>query len=493
MTALVTEVGHHRVLYDLGVAVAGTLLIAVVLILVGRALQRSGASPLVVRKVPHALCGLFAAAAAFALSDKAVVAGVLAAATATLAFLVERGLVPVPGVLDGHRGRDYGLVSFAGGALLAVLCFWPDRVAVAAGLTVLALADAGAALVGDRVGRHRIAVGGAVRSVEGSVAFVVIAFVVSWEFCRLGLEVSSFMAAVVSLFVALSTATVELLVPSAADNLLITPWVALLVHVAGDLSTDGALRWLAATVFGGAIVPFMLRMRWLDLPGALSGGLIAGVAVALGGWGWIIPAAVFFALTSLLTAYRQPVRSAGLRNVGQVAVNAGLPVAIPVIGYAMSRDPVWYAVSIGGIAAGIADSWASEVGRFARGEPLSLRTRTRVPKGTSGAVSPLGTAATAVGALAVGGVGALFGGLVMVPVGLTAGVLGSLLDTAIGASVQSRSVCTRCAATVEDRLHCGAPTRLSSGWHWMDNDAVNACANLAGMVAGFAVFVLIGG
>lgn len=479
------------VIHDLAIAGGGTLLIAIVLIVVGRMLARRGAGPLVTRKVPHALCGLFAALAAFQLSSQAVVAGVLAAATLALAFIVERGLVPVPGVFDGTRSRDYGLVAFAGGALLAVLAFWPDRVAIAGGVVVLGLADAGAALIGQRFGRHRVTAGGGVRTLEGSVAFVAIAFAVSWTFCRFGLELNSFMAVTVSIFVALTTATVELLVLPAADNLLITPWVALLLHLARELSTDDALRWLAAAVFGCAIVPFMLRMRWLDLPGALCGGLIAGVAVGLGGWAWIIPAAVFFSLTSVLTGYRRPVRSVGMRTMSQVAVNAGLPVLVPVIGYAFTRDPLWYAVSIGGIAAGIADSWASEIGRFSSRDPVSLRTFRRVVKGTSGAVSPLGSAATVLGALAVGCFGALFGGLPIVLVGLAGGIVGSLVDTLIGASVQARFVCGTCQATVEDGLHCGAPTQPSSGWHWVGNDVVNAFANVTGMLVGAAVFALL--
>ncbi len=63
--------------HDLVVAGGGVVLIAAVLIVVGRALARHGASPLVTRKIPHALCGLFAGLAAFQLSHEATVAGVL--------------------------------------------------------------------------------------------------------------------------------------------------------------------------------------------------------------------------------------------------------------------------------------------------------------------------------------------------------------------------------------------------------------------------------
>ena len=132
-----------------------------------------------------------------------------------------------------------------------------------------------------------------------------------------------------------------------------------------------------------------------SLAGQLQPRLVATVAVGLGGWAWIIPAAVFFSVTSVLTAYRRPKQTRGLRGLGQVAVNAGLPVTVPVLGHALTGDPVWFAVSIGGIAAGIADSWASEIGRFSHRDPFSLRTLRRVPRGASGAVSPLGAASTA--------------------------------------------------------------------------------------------------
>ncbi|MBS9532858.1 DUF92 domain-containing protein [Mycobacterium sp. M1] len=477
--------------HDLAVAGGGTLLIAAVLILTGRLLVRFGAGPVVTRKIPHALCGAFAALAAFQLSSGAVVACVLAVATVALALIVEKGLVPVPGVFDGTRIRDYGLVGFAAGALIAVLAFWPDRVAIAAGVLVLGLADAGAALVGHRFGRHRVAVSGAVRSLEGSVVFVAVAFTVSLTFCLTGLRMSLVVALAASAFVAVTTAAVELLVAPAADNLLITPWVALLLHVGRDLSDAAALHWLVGLAFGCAIVPFMLRMRWLDLPGAICGGLVAAVAVGLGGWAWIIPAAVFFSVTSVLTAYRRPKQTRGLRGMSQVAVNAGLPVVVPVLGYALTGAPVWFAVSIGGIAAGIADSWASEIGRFSSKEPLSLRSWRRVPKGTSGAVSPLGSAATVLGAVAVGGFGALFAGPAMILVGVVAGIVGSLTDTVIGATVQGRFTCPGCGAVVEDREHCSVPAVPRSGWRWVSNDAVNAVANAVGMLTGFAVGAVI--
>ena len=471
--------------HDLVVAGGGTLLIAAILTVVGRALLRFGAGPVVTRKIPHALCGAFAALAAFQLSSGAAVATVLALATVLLALIVEQGLVPVPGVFGGTRARDYGLVGFAAGALVAVLAFWPDRVAIAGGVLVLGLADAGAALVGHRFGRFRVAAAGAVRSLEGSVVFVALAFAVSLACCLLGFETSLPVAVAVSVFVAVTTAGVELVVVPALDNLLITPWVALLLHLGHQVGAEEAVRWLVAAGFGCAIVPFLVWFGWLDTPGAVGAGVVAATAVGLGGWVWLIPAAVFFAVTSLLTGYRRPAQPTGLRGLGQVMVNAALPLMVPVIGYALTGDQVWFAVYIGGIAASIADSWASEIGRFSTKPPVSLRSWRRVPTGTSGAASALGSAASALGAAAVAALGGLLSHPVTVVAGFAAGIAGSLVDSVLGATVQARFVCSSCHATVEERHHCDRRTEPVAGWRWMDNNVVNICANVTGMVVAF--------
>lgn len=448
-----------------------------------------GAGRLVARKIPHALCGVFAAASAFWFSSSAALVMVLLVTVVALVFVVEKGLLS--DVLEGTRKRDYGLVGFAAGVLIAVAVFWPDRIAIAVGVLVLGLADAGAALVGHHFGRRRVAVGGATRSFEGAAVFAVITLGISLAFTLAGFGSSVGVAVAVSVFVALTTASIELLVLPAADNLVITPWVALLLHVGHDLSSADALRWSVAAIVGCATAPSMVRLRWLDLPGAIGAALVAAVAIALGGWFWIVPAATFLILTSVLTAYRQEKRAESLRGLNQVVVNGVLPLVLPAIGYALTRNQLWFVVYIGGIAASIADSWASEIGRFSAKLPVSLRTRRRVPKGTSGAVSPLGFAATGLGGLAVGAVGALMANPTIIVVGLAAGTAGSLLDSLLGATVQGRFVCASCLAVVEDRQHCGVPGELAFGHRWIDNDVVNAFANATGMAVALAVFELV--
>jgi uncharacterized membrane protein len=123
---------------------------------------------------------------------------------------------------------------------------------------------------------------------------------------------------------------------------------------------------------------------------------------------------------------------------------------------------------------------------LSRGEPWSLTRLSRVPRGTSGAVSPLGVAATVAGALAVGVVAAASVApawrTIAVAVGF--GTAGALGDSVLGATVQERYRCEACARDGESEVHhCGARGVRIGGVRGFGNDWVNAVATFAAAAA----------
>ncbi len=72
---------------------------------------------------------------------------------------------------------------------------------------------------------------------------------------------------------------------------------------------------------------------------------------------------------------------------------------------------------------------------------------------------------------------------------IAGGIAGMLVDSLAGATVQRRQWCEQCGKPTERLLHsCGTTTETRGGFHWVDNDAVNAISSITGAVVGAILF-----
>jgi uncharacterized membrane protein len=109
-----------------------------------------------------------------------------------------------------------------------------------------------------------------------------------------------------------------------------------------------------------------------------------------------------------------------------------------------------------------------------------------VEPGTSGAVSVVGFLA-ALGGAGLIGLAAALGtkSAAVLPIVTLAGVLGTTIDSLLGATAQAIYYCPSCQKETERHpLHaCGTATVHRRGWSWLRNDEVNFVASLAGAAA----------
>ncbi len=156
-------------------------------------------------------------------------------------------------------------------------------------------------------------------------------------------------------------------------------------------------------------------------------------------------------------------------------------------------------------AVSTADTWSSEVGMLYRRRPRLVLGLKEVETGTSGAVTPLGSAASILGSFATAAVGVLslcllgdIGVQVHVDEPLmllillaSLGFAGELLDSVLGCLIQEKRRCVICGIICEQETHCGVKTEHVRGCRRFSGEAINMLTQLIMLAIGYAALGLV--
>lgn len=240
------------------------------------------------------------------------------------------------------------------------------------------------------------------------------------------------------------------------------------------------------------------RARALTAGGAVA-GTVVGTAVI---WGLSWPGAVILGAASItssvfswLATGNQIAAKGTRRDERQVLANGGI-AALAALSALWIEPIIAFGVFAGALAAGTADTWATEIGSRSRVVPVLLLARQAVLPGTSGGVTRLGTTGMLAGSITIALLAATVAWigldvgrpLPIVPIIALAGILGSLADSVLGEKFQERRWCASCELPTEALVHdCGTPTALLGGVAWLDNDRVNLSCTLVGALVGSLV------
>jgi uncharacterized protein (TIGR00297 family) len=240
-------------------------------------------------------------------------------------------------------------------------------------------------------------------------------------------------------------------------------------------------------------------------PSGVRAAVGIGTVIYVGGGApWFAALVLFFVSSTLLAkvgrarkaAIKRAFEKGDTRDALQALSNGGVAAAC-ALGMVLAPSALWAGGFVGALATANADTWATELGVLSRGEPWSLTGLRRVPRGSSGAVSPLGLGVTVLGGLAIGALAASMADAFATPpatlllVGALGGAGGALIDSVLGATVQAGYQCPRCDQPSEGAQHpCGSAATHVRGLRWFDNDCVNLAATLAGALIGIGFTVL---
>lgn len=413
------------------------------------------------RQIVHISMGAIALVLRFATWwEAAILAGV---AVAINAHALHR--LPGPSLYrESERGRRYlSGVTLYPLAIAVLILALPARLdIVAAAWAILAFGDGMATVVGRRAAGARIPWNGS-KSVAGSAAFVVFggaagSLLCVW--CRPPIVPAPYMWFSVAVpFVAAAAAAAVETIPIRLDDNVSVPltaaavlwWVSLVSEdaVASFAATPGA--FIAGAVIANAVVSIAgYLLGTLTISGVVCGALLGIIVFVTVGWpGWVLLLATFgMAVATSRIGVKRKMQlgiaegRGGRRGAGNAFANTGVAAAAGVLA-AFSYAPAPALIGfVAALAAGGSDTMASEVGKAWGRRPVLFPTFRRVPEGTPGGISLVGTVSGLAGAAMLGSLGAATGlvhwdALLPVVAGAT---VGAFAESAMAAGLEERGI-----------------------------------------------------
>ncbi|HJV32261.1 MAG TPA: DUF92 domain-containing protein [Bacillales bacterium] len=228
--------------------------------------------------------------------------------------------------------------------------------------------------------------------------------------------------------------------------------------------------------------------------------VLVGFSVFIGfGEAGLFLLGIFFASSSIWSKYKSTFKTkmeeklakGATRDWRQVFANGGTAAIFGIIDY-FDPAPIWMLAFCIAIASANSDTWASEIGSLSKKDPIFIRTFKRIEKGTSGAVSPLGSMAALSGALLIAlSAFWLFDLDIFTSIFIFVfGYFGNVIDTFIGAFYQQTYICQCCGIETERKKHCQKPTVRIKGIAFIDNDMVNFLSGLMAVITALLFFQL---
>jgi uncharacterized protein (TIGR00297 family) len=410
----------------------------------------------------------------------------------------------LPGIhLDRH---NLGTVYYAFSFFILVLLFWQNhKVIIIASMMVMAVGDAAAAIIGRSIERpHIYCLIRDQKSWEGSLTMFVIsttAIFMTFILYPPNLATSShstFYLFLFSVLAAIIASVAEALGDRGNDNLSVPLVTAVVIYFLLSGGRTEHIQFITGMVLGGIVVLPSYRANFLTPSGSAAAFILACIIFGFGGWKWTTPILTFFIFSSMLSKLGRSktdsiFEKGSRRDYAQVLANGGIAGTL-MVAYILFPASIFYSAYLGSLAAATADTWSTEIGMRARQQPRLISNFQQVPAGTSGGITPAGIAGGAVGAFILAISGSFFfnSSILWILLIVTfTGIVGSLLDSLMGATVQIQFKCRICGNITEKRKHCGNNlTEIASGINWMNNDMVNFFNTLAGALISLLAFAL---
>lgn len=393
--------------------------------------------------------------------------------------------------LNNNR-KTWGVFYFSAVFTLLIYLFPNNPDFVFYPMIILALADGFAAIIGSKFGKHKYALSGDVKSIEGSVVFFLfslLSIIVAPKllpFVELVIPIQS------ALFISLFLALLEAQSRKERDNFWIP--VAVLYWLLLDTSFIDLYYGTLAGLFSLAVYG-IYKFRWLSAGGSVTTWLLGCVLLIFPNPVWIIPALVFLILGSVVSKLPQTEGQGegildklksdeGGRTGKQVFCNGGIYTLFLAL-FFLTSDVIFLIAGMAAITTALSDTASSEIGRRYGKSTISILNFKKIPAGVSGGISEVGTVSGLIFAGAMAGLPFLILSeytIQMFIIVCAAGFIGNIADSLIGAIFQIKYRPDPKSLWSDEPV--GDGINQTRGIAWITNNTVNLLATATAGIMG---------
>jgi len=263
------------------------------------------------------------------------------------------------------------------------------------------------------------------------------------------------------------------------------------------------------------------KKNFVSLSGLIA-GLIVGILTFAGSPACFLIIMSFFLSSSILTKVKygaKEEKGAAEKKSGRTALQvvcAGGIAGIAALLKGMYEnnillwpDPnqlshILTVAFLGAVSSANADTWAVELGLLSKEDPVLITNlKKKVPPGTSGGVTKLGTLGSFLGALFIAVISAALYQYISPPqsaidpvsifiVTFLSGSIAEKIDSFLGATIQVKYWCPKCNKETDKKIHkCGMKTEYLSGIKFVNNELVNLMSTLSGAIIAVLIYILL--
>ncbi len=447
------------------------------------------------RKLLHLVAVFITAYASYVFEDYLLLKSAAGIAVILTFFAVYKNLIPS---IHKNRKGSWGIFFFPLSFFIVLTLFGQEnKEIITLAFLILALADSLAAITGTFFSKSFFNLTSDKKSLIGSLTFftisIIILVVVPKEF---NFDLSGQISFTSMVALALVLTLFEAISSKGFDNFIV-PIIASIILFVFQNNISVQNQFVIGIGLSAIVAVLSYKVKFLTSDGSAATFLLAGLIFGLGGWKWSLPILTFFILSSLLSKLRKKYNNevelyfekSSTRDFMQVLANGGIGGILVILNQLINSEII-YLIYLSSLAAVCADTWATEIGTLKKQTTYNILNLKPVDQGISGGISVFGTLGAILGAFVISLSGILwieFSVINYILLIVFTGVAGSLFDSILGATIQSKNICYVCNKITERKHHCGEETSHHNGFYWLNNDIVNLLAGLSG---GLLILVL---